>query len=454
MATFTIEEICQATGAKICSRDKTQVFTGIATDSRKILPGNLFVALHGENFDGHGFVEQAVEQGAAGVLVDREVDLSAGSVLQCDDTLTALQDIAAFHRRRFEIPVIAVTGSNGKTTTKDMLAAILSQKFQVVKTPGNFNNEIGLPLTLLQLNDETEVAVVECGMRGRGQITALAQIARPTAGIVTTVGETHLELLGSLENIAAAKAELVEAIDENGFVVLNSDNSYVAAMKDVASCPVITFGLQSQAMVRAENWTSSAQGITFDCITEAGKFHVDVPVLGDHNVMNALAAIAVGKRMGLTAGEIVRGLAHFIPSAMRMAVEQAGPYQVINDAYNASPASMKSALETLQRLPGGRKVAVLGDMLELGEHTADAHRRVGEVAAGAVDFLVTYGDLGRFIAEGAKTAGLSQVFPCDSHAAAIRILKENLLQTDLILVKGSRGMKMEKIIAALGQQQA
>ncbi|MDU2066402.1 MAG: UDP-N-acetylmuramoyl-tripeptide--D-alanyl-D-alanine ligase, partial [Sporomusaceae bacterium] len=250
MANFTLEEVCCATGGTKLGQVNLTEFTGVYTDSRKVVPGSLFVALKGENFDGHAFIADVIAKGAAAVIVDRPVASTVTTIL-CANTLKALQDLAAFHRRRFAIPVIAITGSNGKTTTKDMLAAILAEKWNVVKTPGNYNNEIGLPLTLLALTSETQVAVVEMGMRGRGQIAELAAIAAPTAAIVTTVGETHIELLGSLDNIAAAKAELVEAIAADGFVVLNNDNPYVAAMDSVAKAPVATFGLAETASVRA-----------------------------------------------------------------------------------------------------------------------------------------------------------------------------------------------------------
>jgi UDP-N-acetylmuramoyl-tripeptide--D-alanyl-D-alanine ligase len=452
MATFTLAEICHATGGKLVS-GSNQEFSGIGTDSRSVKQGELFIALSGEQFDGHDFAAQVAAQGAGGVLVSHNVTVPAPvAVILCRDTLQALQDVAAYHRRRFTIPVLAITGSNGKTTTKDMVAALLSTQQCVLKTQANFNNEIGLPQTLLALTAEHQVAVVEMGMRGLGQITALAQIARPTAGIVTTVSPTHLELLGSLDNIAAAKAELVEAIPSDGFVVLNADNPYVAAMASKARCAVITFGIHNRSDLHGENIQSLAEGVAFDCSYQGKRFSVRVPALGEHNVMNALAALAAGFKLGMNEQDMVRGLAQFVPSGMRMAMEKVGAYQVINDAYNASPASTVSALTTLVSLSASRTVAVLGDMLELGTIAEAAHREVGKTAAAlAVDLLVTVGPLGKFIAAGAIENGHQATFACQNQAEAMQILQGKLVSGDVILIKGSRGMKMERLIPLLAK---
>jgi UDP-N-acetylmuramoyl-tripeptide--D-alanyl-D-alanine ligase len=457
MAKFTLAEICLATGGKLISGNAQDVqeFSGVCTDSRKINPSELFIALTGDQFDGHQFVAQVINKGAGGVLVSHRVAVPPAAtvaVILCTDTLQALQDIAAYHRQRFAIPVLAITGSNGKTTTKDMIAALLGTRLHVLKTQANFNNEIGLPQTLLSLTAEHEVAVVEMGMRGLGQVTALAQIACPTAGIVTTVGETHLELLGSLENIAAAKAELVEAIPAGGFVVLNADNPYVAAMASKARCVVITFGIHKASDLHGENIRNLADGVAFDCCYQGKRFTVRVPALGEHNVMNALAALAAGFKLGMNQQDMVLGLAQFVPSGMRMAIERVGPYQVINDAYNASPASTASALTTLIALKSGRTVAVLGDMLELGTMSEAAHREIGAIAARlAVDVLVTVGPQARFIAAGAIDNGHQATFACSNQAEAIPILQEKLVSGDVILIKGSRGMKMEQLIPYLAK---
>ena len=379
MAEFTSEEVLQATHGTLVEGEKSAVFNGISTDTRTLVPGNLFIALVGEKFDGHDFIPQALEKGAGGILVSQKVKGTGNAaVFLVGNTLKGLQDLAHFHRRRFTIPVIAITGSNGKTTTKDMTAAALASRLRVLKTQANYNNEIGLSLTLLQLTKEHQAAVVEMGMRGRGEIAGLAQIADPTMAIVTNVGETHLELLGSLENIAAAKAELVEAVGMEGISILNADNEYVYEMRHKAKGRVVFFGTNSHADIKAQKIQSSEDGVLFACATEKGTFPVALPIPGRHNVYNALAAIAAGLAVGLTQNDIVAGLAGLSLSSMRLSVAQYGDYTVINDAYNASPMSVTAALDALKDVAKNRKIAVLGDMLELGDVAVEAHRNVGK----------------------------------------------------------------------------
>ena len=298
MADFSLTEVLKATGGRLAGTFGGKLFKGVSTDTRTIQPGSLFIALAGERFDGHEFAAQAAAKGAAGVIVSRPVDVPAGiAVIEVQNTRTALQDLARFHRQRYTIPVVAVTGSNGKTTTKDMVAAVLASRFNVLKTEANFNNEIGLPLTLLKLAPSHDVAVVEMGMRARGEIQELTKIALPTVGVVTNVGETHLELLGSIENIAAAKAELVEAIAQDDLVVLNADDPRVCAMQQKTQGRVVLYGMNKGAFVWADNIRTGEAGelITeFDCCSPRGSFHVVLPTIGLHNVYNALAAIAVG----------------------------------------------------------------------------------------------------------------------------------------------------------------
>lgn len=449
MAEFFLEEICRATNGKTDYRG-TLKFSGVSTDTRTIRPGDLFIALSGERFDGHHYVKQAIEQGAAGAVVSRMVDAPAGAcIVETADTLKALQALARLHRQRFSIPVIAITGSNGKTTTKDMLAAVLGQKLSVLKTEANFNNEIGLPLTLLKLTAGHQAAVVEMGMRGLGEIAELAAIALPTVGIVTNVGETHIERLGSLEAIAAAKGELPQALPADGIAVLNYDNDFVKNMETKTAARVVFFGFQQAAAVRAEAVQSGDQ-VEFTCHFSGGEFSVTLPVPGKHNVYNALAAISAGLALGLTPADISRGLATFSSGAMRLAIETKGSYTVINDAYNASPLSMEAAIHTLAEVAKTRKVAVLGDMLELGEFAAAAHQTVGRrLAESKVDAVVAVGPHSAHIAETAAKAGVSQAWHYETHEAAVAKLSEILLPGDTILVKGSRGMQMEQILTLL-----
>lgn len=453
MAEFTIEEICTATRGSVQGEAAGVRFQGICTDTRMVQPGDLFIALIGERFDGHEFVKQSLAKGAAGVVISKKpAEMPAGAVaVMVGNTLKALQDIAQFHRRRFSIPVIAITGSNGKTTTKDLTAAILASKLTVLKTEANFNNEIGLPRTLLNLTKEHQVAVVEMGMRGSGEIAELAAIAEPTAGIVTNVGETHIELLGSLANIAAAKAELVEAVPSQGFVVLNADNAYVKAMSGKAAGKVIFYGIEQPADIQAVQIQVEGLYTTFTCRCYGAAFPVKLPMIGLHNVYNTLAAVAAAWELGLSAQDIQTGLDRFQPSSMRQQIERVGEYIVINDAYNASPLSMAGAITTLQQVAAGRSVAVLGDMLELGDVAIEAHQRIGRTAAqSGVNAVVTVGALAEHIVIAAREAGIKEAVACQNHEDAAMALQKILQPGDTILLKGSRGMKMEKILEMLG----
>lgn len=451
MLSFTVENAKVATGGIILKTVEYN-FTNVVTDTRLVEKGSLFIALIGERFDGHSFVHQAIEKGAAGIIVSSDYTAEElvqfnVTIIKVTNTLTAYQQLAKLYRDSFAIPVIAITGSNGKTTTKDLTAAVLSSKFNVLKTKANYNNEIGLPLTLFSLTEEHQVAVVEMGMRGFGQIDELAKIATPTIGIVTNVGETHMELLGSLENIAKAKGELVDAMDAHGVAILNIDNPYVRAMQAQAKGKVILFGFSEDADVKASNVKTNGQETTFDC-SFAGQNHSFVlPMVGRHNVYNALAAIAAGVELGLTTEEIQKGLVEFTASGMRLAISKIGEYTVINDAYNASPMSMVAAIEALKEVASNRCIAVLGDMLELGDIAVEAHAKIGiKLAEKKIDAVVTIGEMAKHIASTAREHGIMQVAICDNHNQAGTMLKNILQAGDTILVKGSRGMQMEKVI--------
>ena len=454
MPRFELSEIVAATGAKVL-RQEAASFSDVVTDTRKIKGGELFVALSGERFDGADFAADAVAKGATGVLAaagcPEEKLPKRGTILAADDTLAAYQGIAHAWRMKFHIPVVAITGSNGKTTTKDLTAAALSALGPVEKTQANFNNEIGLPLTLLGIEEEHAAAVVEMGMRGLGQIRALAGVAAPTVGIVTNVGETHMELLGSIERIAQAKGELAEAIPAGGSLILNADNPYVAAMrhKARASVRVLTFGIEQAADVQGMDIRAEGAGMSFTVQHDGRRSEFSIPMLGQHNVYNALAAIAAGLALGLSTERIRRGLSTLKPTKMRFEHLEKNGWHLINDAYNASPMSMKAAIETLSSLATGRKIAVLGDMLELGDIAREAHLSVGRaIAEHGFDALVTRGELGEHIAEGAQQAGMmpDRVYRAASHEEAADILKGILAPGDTVLFKGSRGMAMEKII--------
>lgn len=452
MAEFSLEDICKAVNGKVANV-ASERFSGVTTDTRKVKPGDMFIALQGEHFDGHDFVLQAITNGASGVIVRNSNYVpseSKVSVVVVADTLKALQDLARFHRMRFDIPIIAITGSNGKTTTKDMIAAVLTSKYSVLKTEANYNNEIGLPLTLLNLNSDHEVAIVEMGMRGLGQIRELTNIAMPNIAVITNVGETHMELLGSIENIAIAKGELVDAIPSNGLVVLNADNKYVRNMKEKTIAKVLCYGIEEECETSAFNIRQDDRGTTFSVRNENHIYEVVLPALGRHNVYNALAAITIGFSLNLRIEDINYGFSKFVASDMRLSIVKLANYTVINDAYNASPLSTEAAIDTLMQIAKERKVAVLGDMLELGEFAVEAHRKVGyKLAELGFDVVVTVGELSRHIAQAASEGGCKYTKACATHEEAKLALDEYLQANDTILLKGSRGMRMEKILEML-----
>ena len=447
MEKLNLDEILKATNAETNCVDNI-FFEGVTTDSRKITEGVLFVALKGEKFNGEDFAQDAMNKGAAAVLVSKSAPPIDGVFIKVDDTLTAYQQISKIWRERFQIPVVAITGSNGKTTTKDLTAAALSALGKVCKTSANFNNEIGVPMTLLEINRTHKAAVVEIGMRGLHQIENLAQYVKPTIGIVINVNETHIEILGSIENIAKAKGELVQAID-GGTIILNADNFYTAEMKKLANdgVKILTYGLDNSADLTAENISVSGSNTNFILNYGGQKYNFEIPLIGRHNVSNALAAIAAGLSVGLTVEEIQRGISNLTATKMRLEVIQCENFTIINDAYNASPASMEVAIKTVAENYGGRKIAVLGDMLELGAISEKVHRAVGQqLAENNFDTLITYGELGKFIAAGAKDVGLKNTFSFDTHKDVAEKILEIVQSGDVVLFKASHGMHFEKIL--------
>ena len=464
---MTWDEVLAATDAEVHSGKLrgNDTIPHITTDTRKIAAGDLFIALRGENFDGADFAADALHKGAAAVLVNAPLSASMqkdlkkekGTVLIVPDTLKAYQEIAHAWRMKFDIPVVAITGSNGKTTTKDLTAAVLSGRGAVCRTAANYNNEVGLPLTLLGITEDDTAAVVEIGMRGLGQIAALAPVAAPNIGIVTNVCEVHMELLGSIENIAKAKAELVEAIPAGGTVLLNADDERVAAMRSMAAdgVRILTYGIGADAYIRAEALRLAAGGSQFMVTWGNERHDYSIPLAGRHNVSNALAALAAGFVLGCTPQEMQAGLRTLTPSKMRYEVHEIGARRFINDAYNASPSSMCAAIETTASLYHGRRIAVLGDMLELGAAAEEAHREIGKrVAELGFAALVTYGEQARWMHKAAEAAGCSVCYHAESHESAAKYLREMLVDGDTVLFKGSRGMKMEQIIALLTEEEA
>ncbi len=452
---FSLKDIIAATGGK-ASPSCPGSFTRISTDTRTIGVGELFVPLVGGNFDGHDFMEAAFEKGAVCAVCQsgREITKLKGKhLIEVPDTLRALQDIAAYIRAKMEnLLVVGITGTNGKTTTKEMLASILSLRGPVLKNEGNLNNEIGVPLTLLRLDGSHWASVVEMGMSGFGEIKRLAEIARPSIGVITNIGPGHLEKLGSIEGVARAKAELIDGLPKDGKAVLNIDDRFLKLLADTNGERLVSYGLLAGASVTASGIEESEEGIGFRLITPAGAVDVNLPVIGVHNVYNALAAAAAAWAAGLSVAEVKEGLEKFRPVKMRMETMEIGGARVINDAYNANPASMAAALTALASVKEARKIAVLGDMLELGSTAAKSHFDVGRLAgAEGLALLVLVGSHAQDTARGAAEAGMEEgrIIIVSGAEEAAAVLSEKMRHGDNILVKGSRSMKMERIIEIL-----
>jgi UDP-N-acetylmuramoyl-tripeptide--D-alanyl-D-alanine ligase len=437
---------------------------GIGADTRKFTPGALFVAIKGERFDGHDFVAAAAQAGAAAALVaeDRAAAIASPGIplLAVPDTLPALGALARFHRMRFDLPVVAVTGTNGKTTTREMIAAILSTRGRTLKNDGNFNNEIGVPLTLFGLDDGHQAAVVEMGMNHAGEIARLASIARPQIGVVTNAGAGHLEGLGSIDGVADAKAELYQGLPPNGVAVANADDPRMLKRAQASGRRVVTFAVGRQRrgdVVVLDVLEHGPEGMRFLLGIGNREVEVELGLVGAHNAANAAAAAAAAIALGCTDREIVAGLRDVRPVGRRLRVERLpSGLQLIDDCYNANPLSMGAALQTLHDLVDddetARPVAVLGDMLELGAHEVEAHRGVGEVAAKAgVQLLAAFGPRSRALADAATAAGLpaDRIFHTEELDALVAWARANLRATDFLLVKASRGMKLERLVEAL-----
>ncbi len=451
-ARFSGADINAATGAEY---DFAGKICGVQTDSRRIEPGNLFVALRGEKFDGHKFLQQVANQGAVAALVEAEqqnVDLPQ---IVVTDTLKALGDLARFHRQRFDIPVVAVTGSYGKTSTRALIHAALSAGGETLTSQANFNNEIGLPMTLFQLDKDHKFAVLEMGMRGLGQIDYLAKIALPTVGVITNIGPQHIELLGSLENIAHAKAELIENLPADGLAVLPANSQFLPMLKGKAPCRVVTFGLARDADYRVENVRNNPEdegGISFDLRFDSFVHRgIWLPVIGAHNAINAAAALAVSHQLGIDIAQAQWRLEEADLPGARMRVIKTEQLTIIDDCYNAGPDSMRAALETLRDFPSdGRRVAVLGAMRELGEFSDDEHRKIGALAGGICDFIVGVGPETEPMIDAIRDGGNCKLFGWSEGAdAATPVVSAKLQRGDVVLVKGSRSVGLEVVVEAL-----
>ena len=449
-------EIVRVCGGRLLQGDPQRQATGFAIDSRQVKPGDFFIPFEGKCTDGHHYIARACAQGASGAFHEQDKtpspDIPADFLLiGVDQTLAALQQLASAYRDSFDLPVIGITGSSGKTTTKDFTAAVLSAKYKVLKTTGNLNNEIGLPLTILQLEKSHQAAVLEMGMSAAGEITTLCEIGRPSIGVITNIGEAHLEMLGSIDAIAQAKEELIDYLGSGGVAVLNGDDPRLLKLRERYPGKAYYYGL-NQGDIKGFELSQKGERSFFRVrFPDKSDGLFQSPLPGRESVSNALAALTVGYILGLTLPQMEEGLTKSQTAAGRLQVlHSCDGLNIIDDSYNANPSSVRAALKVLTELGGEKTVAVLGDMLELGSAAPEAHLSVGRFAAECgIGCLITVGELARGFADGAGTAGL-KVYSCIDHKEALTVLRGLSLDRNwYVLVKGSRGMQMEKVVHIL-----
>ncbi|HEV3244632.1 MAG TPA: UDP-N-acetylmuramoyl-tripeptide--D-alanyl-D-alanine ligase [Chthoniobacterales bacterium] len=455
MNPLSILQIAKLAEAKLETDDGKTSIERISTDSRTIKKGDLFVALRGENFDGHKFVEDVGKSGAAGAIVDPKWKgkvPNTFAIIRAEDTLLAYQNLAANYRKSLPIKVVAITGSNGKTSTKDFCASVLGRKFRVTKTQGNFNNHVGLPRTILDATSEHEIGVWEIGMNHPGEVAALAKIAAPDAAIVTNVGVAHIEFMGTREAIAQEKGALTEAVSGEGTVILNADDPFSEGIAKRTHARTVFAGINN-GVLRATEIEQSASGSEFTILEGAHRCRAQLSVPGLHMVQNALLAVAAGRAFGVLLEECAVGLATAPLTKARLQIKEINGVQFLDDSYNANPDSMKAALRTLMELDAdGKRIAVLGEMRELGAESQRGHEEVGEEAAAlGVDQLIGIGEMGGIISGAAKKAGLEKSDTVGSTSEAADLLIDIAEPGDLILIKGSRLARTEDVIATFAK---
>jgi UDP-N-acetylmuramoyl-tripeptide--D-alanyl-D-alanine ligase len=458
MDALPLSKLAEFAQGSLASGKSEVSISRISTDSRTLQPGDLFVALRGDNFDGHRFLQQAVGRGAVGAIVEEtwQGQLPKDfALLSVRDTLAAYQQIAARYRQSLSLKVVAITGSNGKTTTKDFVAAVLGTRFRVAKTEGNFNNHVGLPRTILEATSKHEIGVWELGMNHPGEIAALARIAAPDVGIITNIGVAHIEFMGSREAIAQEKGALAEALGPQGTLILNADDPYSAGIaKRTRAKPV--FAGTNLGSLRTTDLRQSASGSEFTILEDAHRCRAQLPVPGLHMIQNALLAVAAGRAFGLSIEDCAAGLASAPLTKARLQIKTIRGVQFIDDSYNANPESMRAALATLAELEtDGRRFAVLGEMAGLGSESERGHREVGEAAATLkIDELIAIGETAATIAGAARDAGLEKARTVHSVSEAAEILAEETSPNDLVLIKGSRAARTERVLEEFATRQS
>ncbi|ANX02053.1 UDP-N-acetylmuramoyl-tripeptide--D-alanyl-D-alanine ligase [Thermoclostridium stercorarium subsp. leptospartum DSM 9219] len=451
MEKLRVDKISQWVNGRLIGNENA-VADKVSTDTRTLTKGSLFVAIRGEKFDGHDFIGEAFRKGAGIVLSEKEYPVSGdNAVILVKDTVKALGDLARNYIKLFDLTVIGITGSVGKTTTKEMIAQVLSTQYKVHKTMGNFNNQIGLPLSVLNLDRSHSVAVFEMGMSAMGEIDYLSRIIQPDIGIITNIGISHIEKLGSRQNILRAKLEIINGMKENGVLILNGDDELLSGLEGLLPMPVVFYGINDNCNVKGYGIESLGEkGVRFTVNIRNRDVDIFLPVPGIHNVSDALAAIACAIEMGITDENIQKGLIQYSSEKMRMNIVEYGNVKVINDTYNAAPASSMAALSVLREISGSRRsIAVLGDMLELGAYSEEAHKSVGAcVAHENINYLVAIGELAKDYVVGAVEAGMDKkrILHFPDPESAVDSLRELIEPNDVVLFKASRGMHLDRII--------
>lgn len=458
---ITIKDLIKECNAKLIQGDENLAFENLCKDTRILKPGEIYLGIKGENFNGSTLYEQALEKGAIacllqGIEVDKKIlsKYPNATILLVEDTVKALQQIASYKRSLYKIPVVAITGSVGKTSTKDMVASVISKEYKVLKTQGNYNNEIGLPLTILNLKDE-EAMVLEMGMNAAGEIRVLTNIAKPDIAVITNVGTAHIGRLGSRENILKAKLEILEGLNKNGTLIINYDNDLLHNWyeKEKANYNILTYGLDTKSNIVGQNATFEENGSHCEALIDNKTYKVDIPVGGEHFISNSLCAIAVAKVLNIPMEKALKGIAEFELTKKRMEIKKSKVGAlVINDCYNANYDSMKAALNYLGKLPNKRKIAVLGDMLELGEYSKDLHEKIGvEVTNNKIDLLICVGKEVENIIKKAEENGMKKqnIILCKTNEEAISILEHTIEPEDAILLKASNSLNFTQICEAI-----
>ncbi|MCM8778571.1 MAG: UDP-N-acetylmuramoyl-tripeptide--D-alanyl-D-alanine ligase [Candidatus Omnitrophica bacterium] len=454
MAEFSGEEILRITQGRFLQGNLKTIFQGVSTDSRSLKEGNIFIALKGKNFDGHDFIDEALAKGAKGVIVEREIRKENNPdfcIFQVRDNLLALREIASYHRQRFNLPVVAVTGSSGKTTVKELVYHLLSPFFTILKSPHNYNNEIGLALTLLEMNSSHEIAVFELGINHQGEMEILRDMVKPELAIFTNIGKTHLEFLGNPQGVLKEKITLVKNFNKKNTVVFNVDDPLLRKwfLREGKRLSLISYGIENEADFRAEFLTLSDREIRF----KVKGVNFSLPLVGKHNIYNVLAAISTGSVFDIPIEEMALSLRDFHPPKMRMNVlhirREGKEIIIIDDTYNANPNSVISAVEALSYFKArGRKILILADMLELGDYSEDCHREIGLFLRDQeIDMLLTFGKYTRVVGRMViSSKNIKEVRHFSSHSEIVEFLKEDIRNGDVLLVKGSRGMQMENVV--------